>query len=116
VDQNLTVQFMLLRCTRRLLDKYHWQMIPRAKPTVDILVAARMNHDNQCIHDYLILPRRDVRARSIRMVAGTVHPFDVYRSHTLEPLYIMLSRGCREGESIGAKILEAIKDTRATAR
>ena len=116
VDRNLTVQFMILRSTQRRSGICHWQMIPKAKPTVDVLVAARMDYDNQCFYDFLLLPRDEVRGVSIRIIEGKDHPFEFYRAENLEPLYTMLDPRFMDGLPVRERILEAIRETNERSR
>jgi hypothetical protein len=88
-------------------------MIPKVKPTVDILVAVRLDHNNIGAYDYLLLPREEVRGVSIRIIEGKEHPFEIYRSADLKPLYAVLAPGYSEGLSLGERILRAIQVAQA---
>lgn len=116
VDGKYIVQFMVLRSYERESGGHHWQLMPKAKQTVDVLVTARMDHNNQTLRDFLLLPRSEVRGVSIRIIEGANHPFETYRSKDLEPLYTMLGAKPDADMPVRDSILEAIRETKERAR
>jgi len=116
VDGICTIQFMVIRSYQRKSGNHHWQLIPRAKPMVDVIVAARMDYDNQHFRDYLLLPRPEVRGVSVRIIEGDSHPLEIYRSQSLEPLYTLIDAKKVGDMSLQDRILEAIRETNERAQ
>lgn len=109
VNGEIAVLFTSARSYRfKRTGERFWQMVPRFKTRIDIIVLARMDHENREIVDYLLLPKELVREGSIRMYEAREHPFYLYQSDTLEPLYAVLASFDRD-TPIQESIIEAIR-------
>lgn len=107
VNSEITILFMILRCSKTQSGMVHWQIVPSIRSRTHVVVATRMKEGNKHVLDHLLIPRDDLKTTSVRIHAEYAHPLKSYRCDTLEPLCIMLARDDLQG-TISERILNAI--------
>jgi hypothetical protein len=89
---------VVARCRKRHSGRKNWLIRLEQSRDTDITIVARLEHDNQAILDYYLLPRGDELSERIRIESENPLALDVYRFDTLEFLY-SLSRRVVVGEA-----------------
>jgi len=83
INDEFTISFVLVRCRELKNRGYRWQFCHNKSLSPDITIAARMDHSNESVLDYYLLPGLDFAGESIDLAEENSLFFDVYRFDTL---------------------------------
>jgi len=82
INDEFTISFVLVRC-REVSRGYRWQFSHNKSLSPDITIAARMDHSNESVRDYYLLPGLDFSGEYIDLADDNSLFLDVYRFNTL---------------------------------
>ena len=109
IHSNLEIQFSPLRCFQLEAGYLRWRYHLYVRPTVDIVVAIRMEMGNQKIQDYHLLPVRDIPTQ-FYWSEKNPDRYREFRCHTLKPLYSLFEQTNVEGVPLRDRIVSAIDE------
>ena len=92
INQEFTVSIVLARCQNYENGRRRWKVRFDTSLAPDITVAVRLNHQNNCAHDYYLLPRLDFGLPRISLADHNGLEFESYRFDTLDYLHKMAER------------------------
>lgn len=88
VNHEFTVAIVVARCQQRA-SGCRWRVRIKASPRPDITVVVRLNHSNDGVRDYYLLPRIDFSQSRISLREQNAIELDSYRFESLDHLYGM---------------------------
>ena len=83
IGAGLTVSIALARCQRTLKGHLRWPIRRRIDAGADLVLAARMQEDNNSILDYYLMPRERVPRNGITFHQRRKHDLEPYRMRSL---------------------------------
>lgn len=92
VNSEFTVALCIARCHQTAAGSLRWQIRFDTSLSPDIVVALRMDPENQVIQDYYILPRIDLPGPQVRLGEHNGLALDSFKFDTLDQLYEMAAR------------------------
>lgn len=92
VNGEFTVALCIARCHETAAGTLRWQIRFDSSLLPDIVVALRMDPENQVVQDYYILPRIDLPGPQVRLGEHNGLALDSFRFDTLDQLYEMAAR------------------------
>jgi len=92
VNGEFTVALCIARCHQTAAGSLRWQIRFDTSLSPDILVALRMDPENQVIQDYYILPRIDLPGPQVLLGEHNGLALDSFKFDTLDQLYEMAAR------------------------
>jgi DNA invertase Pin-like site-specific DNA recombinase len=92
VNSEFTVALCIARCQETAAGTLRWQIRFDTGLSPDVIVALRMDRENQVIQDYYILPRIDLPGPQVRLGEHNGLALDSFRFDTLDQLYEMAAR------------------------
>jgi hypothetical protein len=92
VNKEFTVSICIARCQQTVAGSLRWQIRFDTSLSPDVIVALRMDRENQAVEDYYILPRIDLPGPQVRLGEHNGLALDSFRFDTLDQLYEMAAR------------------------
>jgi|FEC22Drversion2_1045045.scaffolds.fasta_scaffold00268_50 DNA invertase Pin-like site-specific DNA recombinase len=92
VNNEFTVSVCVARCLATAAGSLRWQIRFDTSLQPDVIVALRMDRDNETIQDYYILPRIDLPTPNVRLGEHNGLALDAFRFDSLDQLYGMAAR------------------------
>lgn len=92
INDEFTVALCIARCQETAAGTLRWQIRFDTGLSPDVIVALRMDRENQAIQDYYILPRVDLPGPQVRLGEHNGLALDSFRFDTLDQLYEMAAR------------------------
>jgi DNA invertase Pin-like site-specific DNA recombinase len=92
VNREFTVALSIARCHETAAGTLRWQIRFDTGLSPDVIVALRMDRENQVVQDYYILPRIDLPGPQVRLGEHNGLALDSFRFDTLDQLYEMAAR------------------------
>ena len=92
INDEFTAALCIARCQETVAGTLRWQIRFDTGLSPDVIVALRMDRDNQVIQDYYILPRIDLPGPQVRLGEHNGLALDSFRFDTLDQLYEMAAR------------------------
>lgn len=92
VNGEFSISLVLARCNVTETGNYRWKVRFDTSLCPDITVAIRLDHTNQVVLDYYLLPRLDFGQKRFCLAENNVFELDSYRFETLDYLYGMTER------------------------
>lgn len=92
VNEEFTVALSIARCVQTAAGTFRWQIRFDTSRSPDVIVALRMDRENQEIQDYYILPRIDLPGPQVRLGEHNGLALDSFRFDSLDQLYEMAAR------------------------
>ena len=92
INDEFTVALCIARCQETAAGTLRWQIRFDTGLSPDVIVALRMDRDNQIVQDYYILPRIDLPGPQVRLGEHNGLALDSFRFDTLDQLYEMAAR------------------------
>lgn len=92
VNEEFTVALCIARCHETTAGTLRWQIRFDASLSPDVIVALRMDRENEVVQDYYILPRIDLPGPQVRLGEHNGLALDSFRFDTLDQLYEMAAR------------------------
>jgi DNA invertase Pin-like site-specific DNA recombinase len=92
VNDEFTVSICIARCQETASGSLRWKIRFDTNPSPDVVVALRMDRQNQAVQDYYILPRFNLPGPKIQMGEHNGLALDAFRFDTLDQLYEMAAR------------------------
>lgn len=92
INDEFTVALCIARCQETAAGTLRWQIRFDTGLSPDVIVALRMDRENQVVQDYYILPRIDLPGAQVRLGEHNGLALDSFRFETLDQLYEMAAR------------------------
>lgn len=92
VNNEFTVAVCIARCQETAAGTLRWKIRFDTGLSPDVVVALRMDRDNQVVQDYYILPRIELPRPQVRIGEHNGLALDSFRFDTLDQLYEMAAR------------------------
>ena len=92
VNKEFTVSISVARCQATAAGTLRWQIRFDTSLDPDVVVAVRMDRENQAIQDYFIFPRVELPGPQSRIGEHNGLALDSFRFETLDQLYEMAAR------------------------
>lgn len=92
INDEFTVALCIARCQETAAGTLRWQIRFDTGLSPDVIVALRMDRENQIVQDYYILPRIDLPGPQVRLGEHNGLALDSFRFDTLDQLYEMAAR------------------------
>lgn len=92
INDEFTVAICIARCQSTAAGSLRWQIRFDTSLNPDVIVALRMDRENEAILDYFILPRIDLPGPQVRLGEHNGLALDSFRFDTLDQLYEMAAR------------------------
>jgi len=92
VNKEFTTALCIARCHETAAGTLRWQIRFDTSLSPDVIVALRMDRENQVVQDYYILPRTDLPRPQVRLGEHNGLALDSFRFDTLDQLYEMAAR------------------------
>ena len=92
VNDEFTVALCIARCQETAAGTLRWQIRFDTGLSPDVIIALRMDRENQAVQDYYILPRVDLPGPQVRLGEHNGLALDSFRFDTLDQLYEMAAR------------------------
>lgn len=92
INDEFTAALCIARCQETVAGTLRWQIRFDTGLSPDVIVALRMDRDNQIVQDYYILPRIDLPGPQVRLGEHNGLALDSFRFDTLDQLYEMAAR------------------------
>ena len=92
VNNEFTAALCIARCHESAAGTLRWQIRFDTSLSPDVIVALRMDRENQVVQDYYIFPRTDLPGPHVRLGEHNGLALDSYRYDTLDQLYEMAAR------------------------
>ena len=92
INDEFTAALCIARCQETVAGTLRWQIRFDTGLSPDVIVALRMDRDNQAVQDYYILPRIDLPGPQVRLGEHNGLALDSFRFDTLDQLYEMAAR------------------------
>ncbi len=92
VNSEFTVALCIARCQETAAGTLRWRIRFDTGLSPDVIVALRMDRENQVIQDYYILPRIDLPGPQVRLGEHNGLALNSFRFDTLDQLYEMAAR------------------------
>ena len=92
INNEVTVALCIARCNETAAGSLRWQIRFDTGLSPDVIVALRMDRENQIVQDYYILPRIDLPGPQVRLGEHNGLALDSFRFDTLDQLYEMAAR------------------------
>jgi len=92
INSEFTAALCIARCQETVAGSLRWQIRFDTGLSPDVIVALRMDRDNQVVQDYYILPRIDLPGPHVRLGEHNGLALDSFRFDTLDQLYEMAAR------------------------
>ena len=92
INDEFTVSICIARCQATAAGSLRWQIRFDTSLNPDVVVALRMDRENEDILDYFILPRIDLPGPQVRLGEHNGLALDSFRFDTLDQLYEMAAR------------------------
>lgn len=92
INNEFTVSVCIARCHETAAGSLRWQIRFDTSLSPDVIVALRMDRENQVVQDYYILPRIDLPGPQVRLGEHNGLALDSFRFDTLDQLYEMAAR------------------------
>lgn len=92
VNDEFTVSICIARCIATAAGSLRWQIRFDTSLQPDIIIALRMDRENETILDYYILPRIDLPGPQVRLGEHNGLALDAFRFDSLDQLYEMAAR------------------------
>ena len=92
VNDEFTVSVCIARCVTTAAGSLRWQIRFDTGLRPDVIVALRMDRENETILDYYILPRIDLPGPQVRLGEHNGLALDAFRFESLDQLYEMAAR------------------------
>ena len=92
INGEFTVSVCIARCQETAAGTLRWQIRFDTTLSPDVIVALRMDRENQVVQDYYILPRIDLPGPHVRLGEHNGLALDSFRFESLEQLYEMAAR------------------------
>jgi len=92
VNNEFTVALCIARCQETAAGTLRWQIRFDTGLSPDVVVALRMDRENQVVQDYYILPRIELPGPQVRIGEHNGLALDSFRFDTLDQLYEMAAR------------------------
>lgn len=99
INEEFTVALCIARCQETAAGTLRWQIRFDTGLSPDLIIALRMDRENQVVQDYYILPRIDLPGPKVRLGEHNGLALDSFRFDTLNQLYEMAARTKIEGLS-----------------
>jgi hypothetical protein len=92
INSEFSVAICIARCQETAAGTLRWQIRFDTSLSPDVIVALRMDRENQIVQDYYILPRIDLPGPQVRLGEHNGLALDSFRFDTLDQLYEMAAR------------------------
>jgi DNA invertase Pin-like site-specific DNA recombinase len=92
INSEFTAALCIARCQETVAGSLRWQIRFDTGLSPDVIVALRMDRDNQVVQDYYILPRIDLPGPHVRLGEHNGLALDSFRFDTLDQFYEMAAR------------------------
>jgi DNA invertase Pin-like site-specific DNA recombinase len=92
VNDEFTVSICIARCHETAAGTLRWKIRFDTSLSPDVIVALRMDRENEAVQDYYILPRINLPGPQVRMGEHNGLALDAFRFDTLDQLYEMAAR------------------------
>jgi len=92
VNNEFTVSVCIARCHETAAGSLRWQIRFDTGLSPDVIVALRMDRENQVVQDYYILPSIDLPGPQVRLGEHNGLALDSFRFDSLDQLYEMAAR------------------------
>lgn len=92
INDEFSISLVLARCHTSDSGSCHWKVRFDTSLAPDITVAVRLNHQNQSVLDYYLLPRLDFGQPRISLAERNPVEFESYRFDSMDYLYGMAER------------------------
>lgn len=92
INGEFTVSVCIARCVATAAGSLRWQIRFDTSLQPDVIVALRMDRENETIQDYYILPRIDLPGPQVRLGEHNGLALDAFRFDSLDQLYDMAAR------------------------
>jgi DNA invertase Pin-like site-specific DNA recombinase len=92
VNEEFTVTLSIARCVETAAGTLRWQIRFDTSLSPDVIIALRMDRENQAIQDYYILPSIDLPGPQVRLGEHNGLALDSFRFETLDNFYEMAAR------------------------
>jgi DNA invertase Pin-like site-specific DNA recombinase len=92
INSEFTVAICIARCQETAAGTLRWQIRFDTGLSPDVIVALRMDRENQVVQDYYILPRIDLPGAQVRLGEHNGLALDSFRFDTLDQLYEMAAQ------------------------
>jgi hypothetical protein len=92
VNDEFTVSIVIARCMETAAGSLRWRIHLDTGLLPDITLAVRMQHQNQSVLDYYLLPTLDMTRGNLRLAEANGVSLDSYRFETLDQLFEMAAR------------------------
>jgi DNA invertase Pin-like site-specific DNA recombinase len=92
VNDEFTASIVISRCQPTAGRSYRWNIRLDARLRPDITVAVRMDHGNEAVLDYYLLPRIDIDVTTLRLREDNGVRLDSYRADSLDSFFHLAAR------------------------
>jgi len=92
VNKEIRVGVVISRCKQIPSGAFRWYIRLEHQTNPDIIIALRMDHSNELIMDYYVLPLIDMATDCLRLAAYNGFRLDGYRHDTLDFFFSMVER------------------------
>jgi DNA invertase Pin-like site-specific DNA recombinase len=92
VNDEFTVSICIARCHETAAGSLRWKIRFDTSLSPDVIVALRMDRQNEAVQDYYVLPRINLPGPQVRMGEHNGLALDAFRFDTLDQLYEMAAR------------------------
>jgi hypothetical protein len=92
VNNEFTVSICIARCHETAAGTLRWKIRFDTSLSPDVIVALRMDRENEAVQDYYILPRINLPGPQVRMGEHNGLALDAFRFDSLDQLYEMAAR------------------------
>jgi hypothetical protein len=92
VNGEFTVSLCIARCVQTAAGTFRWQVRFDTSLSPDVIVAMRMDRENEAVQDYYILPRIDLPGPHVRLGEHNGLALDSFRFDSMDQLYEMAAR------------------------
>lgn len=113
IEGSITINFMVTQQHAVKSGKKYWQICPSRKSRIDIVAVALMDDENKNIVTYFILPRDEIKPKTIRLFEENRPSIEIYRADSLDPICVLAAYGKIHDKALNELIIEAIRVTEA---
>jgi DNA invertase Pin-like site-specific DNA recombinase len=114
IDGSITIKFMVTQQHTVKSGKKYWQLSPSRKSRIDIVAVALMDDENKNIVCYFILPRDEIKPKTIRLFEENRPSIEIYRAKSLDPICLLATYGKIHDNPLNELVMEAIQVTEAS--
>lgn len=113
IEGSITINFMVTQQHAIKSGKKYWQICPTRRSKIDIVAVALMDDENKNIVSYFILPRDEIKPKTIRLFEENRPSIEIYRTDSLDPICVLAAYGKIHDKALNELIIDAIKVTEA---